>query len=178
MLRLDTILESERLYTRPWHADDYDALLALLSDPRVVRYIENRPLTPEEVRTRLQFSLDHAVDEYPRFFCLPLILKETQAVIGRVGINPLWNCDDAMDPCEPEMEWIVSPEYWGRGLATEIGQAMLRYGFEMVGFERLLAYAHPENRASLRVMEKLGMAYWMTATLRGQDYRFYQISSN
>ncbi len=60
---------------------------------------------------------------------------------------------------EVEILYGISPAYWGRGLATEAAGAMLRFGFEEYGFDRVYAGADPPNAASFRVMENLGMKF-------------------
>ncbi len=61
----------------------------------------------------------------------------------------------------PEVEVLygISPAEWGRGYATEIAQAILRYGFETAGLARIWGIADPENLASRRVLEKIGMTF-------------------
>ena len=58
---------------------------------------------------------------------------------------------------EPELCYELTPEVWGRGLATEASRACLRYAFGEAGFERVIAGSDAPNGASLRVIEKLGM---------------------
>jgi ribosomal-protein-alanine N-acetyltransferase len=59
--------------------------------------------------------------------------------------------------------------YWGKGLATEGSHTSLRYGFEIVKLERIVAIAKPENIASRRVMEKVGMKYEKNAHFYNTD---------
>jgi RimJ/RimL family protein N-acetyltransferase len=58
-----------------------------------------------------------------------------------------------------EIGWRLRPDYWGQGLATEAATAVMEYGFRRWGFPRLISVAQPENKASLRIMEKLGMEF-------------------
>jgi RimJ/RimL family protein N-acetyltransferase len=60
---------------------------------------------------------------------------------------------------EPELWYELTHKAWGRGIATEAAQACVRYAFEEVGMERVIAGADAPNTASLRVIEKLGMKY-------------------
>ncbi|MHC4994631.1 MAG: GNAT family N-acetyltransferase [Planctomycetota bacterium] len=50
-------------------------------------------------------------------------------------------------------------EYWGRGLATEAGLASVRFGFEVLSLERIIGLVMPDNTASIRVLEKVGMRF-------------------
>ena len=65
--------------------------------------------------------------------------------------------------------------YWGKGLATEAAQACLQYGFENVEVESIVAIVHPENLASQRVIEKLGMLFVDQAHYFGMDCYRYSI---
>ncbi len=168
------ILSTERLYVRQWQPGDYDPALRLLSDERVTRYLPPAPCSHADIRSMLDWVIEHPLPALPRFFCLPVVLKDGDEMIGRVGINPLWSCDEP-DTCEPEMEWLLMPEYWRRGLGTEIAKGLIRYGFEQSDFEILFAFAHPENIASLRVMQKAGMRYCRSDLIRGDECIFYCI---
>jgi RimJ/RimL family protein N-acetyltransferase len=81
--------------------------------------------------------------------------KETGTLIGRVGLayHRLW-------PDDPEVGWLIDTPWQGRGLTTEAGEACLRYGFDELGFERIVSICTAENAASRRVMEKLGPRVW------------------
>ena len=58
------------------------------------------------------------------------------------------------------MGWKLDPAVWGRGYATEAGAASLRHAFETLGFARVVSIVHPENTASVRVMERLAIEPW------------------
>ncbi len=73
---------------------------------------------------------------------------------------------------------MLDTPYWGKGLATEAAQASLRYGFEALKLDRIVALAYPENLASQRVMEKIGMHYEKTADYHGITAVWYAITAN
>ena len=70
---------------------------------------------------------------------------------------------------EVEIGYSLFPAYWGRGLATEIARACIDLGFSCLDTNSLVAVTHPANRASQRVMEKVGMAYERETTLEGHS---------
>ena len=80
---------------------------------------------------------------------------ETSAVIGRAILRHL----DVEGVDEVEVGYGFMPEYWGRGLATEIARACIRIGFDQLGLPSLVAITTPANLASQRVMTKAGLAY-------------------
>jgi ribosomal-protein-alanine N-acetyltransferase len=77
-----------------------------------------------------------------------------------------------------EIGWWLAPSHWGRGLATEAGLAILHDGFERAGLTRIVAVAHPDRRASRRVMEKIPMRYERNAQHKGIDVVLYAIHAS
>ena len=90
-------------------------------------------------------------------------------MIGFCGLQPLPNT------AEIEIGWWLAPSHWGRGLATEAARAVLQDGFGRAGLQRIVAIAHPDNRASRHVMEKLGMAFERNTLYKGIDVVLYAI---
>ncbi|HUS62389.1 MAG TPA: GNAT family N-acetyltransferase, partial [Acidimicrobiales bacterium] len=77
--------------------------------------------------------------------------------VGFIGLTePAW-----MPDVRPAIEvgWRLAHEHWGKGLATEGGEAALRFGFETLGLDRIISLYEPENVASGRVMAKIGMCF-------------------
>ena len=83
------------------------------------------------------------------------MIKETGKFIGRCGLLP-WTIDGQN---EVEVAYTIARNYWGQGLATEAAQAILNYGFEKLGFSRLICLIDEKNIASQRVATKIGMAF-------------------
>ena len=79
----------------------------------------------------------------------------SQAVVGRAVLRHL----DVEFVDEVEVGYGFMPEYWGRGLATEIARECVRLGFEQLQLSSIVAVTTPANLASQRVMEKAGLAY-------------------
>lgn len=84
------------------------------------------------------------------------------AFVGWHALKPLPTTD------EIEVGYRLLPEHWGQGYATEGARALVKHGFETLGLERIVVIALPENTASLRVMEKVGMVDGGTIDYRGQ----------
>jgi len=79
--------------------------------------------------------------------------RDSDAAVGWAGLQPLSGTD------EIEVGYAFGRMSWGRGYATEVAAAAVQWGFESLGLERIVAVASPENAASRRVMDKLGMHY-------------------
>jgi RimJ/RimL family protein N-acetyltransferase len=148
-------LETARLRLRAWHDDDLEPLARLNADPLVMRHMGRGPMTLDETRRQLDRFRVHW--EKHGFGLWAIEDRETSGFLGRTGLSY-----HAVWPEDPEVGWFLDPEVWGRGLATEAGEASVRYGFETLGVDRLVSICIPENEASRRVMDKLGFSYLTT----------------
>jgi RimJ/RimL family protein N-acetyltransferase len=77
-----------------------------------------------------------------------------------------------------ELGWTVRPEQWGRGYATEIGRAALRYAFDELGVASVVAFTRPDNRASRAVMERLRMRHVGEIEYDGEFYVLYELEAD
>ena len=145
-------LETDRLIIREWDEDDREALSAIASDPEVMRYIvTGAAWTPKRVE---KFIARQAGNARELGYCLgATVNKVSGEIIGLAGLQPLGATEDV------EIAWWLAREQWGRGLATEAGLALMRFAFDRRGLTRVVAITHPDNRASIVVMEKLGMRF-------------------
>jgi ribosomal-protein-alanine N-acetyltransferase len=160
-------IETERLLLRMFRPDDLDDLAALFADPDVVRYVGNgKPSDRDEAKRALESILKHwQTHGFGRWVAVD---RQTLKFVGFGGLRSLFGM--------PEMVYHLTKENWGKGYATELGNAALRFGFEDRGFERIVAIAKPQNAASIRVMEKLGMTFEKNATYYGLDVVQYFIN--
>jgi [ribosomal protein S5]-alanine N-acetyltransferase len=146
------ILETERLILDTWQSSDWTAFRPIATDPEVMRYITGGvPWTDDQIRN----FVDRQVKLYSeRGFCRwKLLDKTTGELIGFCGVG-FWR-----EAPDPEIGWWLARRYWGRGLATEAAQTALRDAFERVRLERIISVAMPENTASIRIMQKLGLEF-------------------
>lgn len=141
--------ETPRLAHRAFQTGDADSLFALNSHPEVMRYTGEPPAeSVEAVRDAIDNYPDFKAVGYGRWAC---VLKESQRIIGFCGLKHL---DDLG---ETDIGFRFLPEYWGQGLATEAAAACLDFGFEEIGLDRIIGLVLPQNRASIRVLEKIGL---------------------
>jgi RimJ/RimL family protein N-acetyltransferase len=160
-------VETARLCLRMFHPDDLDSLAALVRDPYVMKFVGNGlPATRAEAEHALHSIIRHWDNH--GFGRWAVIDKTTQEFAGFGGLRLLQST--------PEVVYHLGSAYWGRGLATELARASLRFGFEEHQFDRIVAIAKPENTASVHVMKKLGMHYDMHTTFYGMDVVQYCIS--
>lgn len=141
--------ETPRLLHRAFEPADAEVLFALNSDPEVMRYT-GEPLweSVEQTRARITAYPDFERYGFGRWAC---ILKSEQRIVGMSGLKYL------EDLGEVDVGYRFFPAYWGRGLATEAAAAALGFGFDVLGLERIIGLVLPDNRASVHVLEKIGM---------------------
>lgn len=147
------LLETPRLHLRRFTFDDVPVLYQLGTIPEVIRYVGAKPMASLEQAREYLIKMplrDYEVHGFGRLAC---VWKETGAVIGFSGIKHL----DELD--ENELGYRFLPEYWGKGLATEAGRAMIDHAREVYKLKRLVSVIHPDNHASKKVVLKLGFSY-------------------
>jgi ribosomal-protein-alanine N-acetyltransferase len=150
---MTNILETKRLLLRRLIMDDLDDLFALYKDPDIRKYFPEGILNFEETKEELEWHMN-GHPKYPELGLWATIHKETEKFIGRCGLLP-WTIE-GQD--EVEIAYLLDKSFWGQGLATEAAQGILQYGFEYLQLSRLICLIDPENIASQRVAERIGMS--------------------
>jgi RimJ/RimL family protein N-acetyltransferase len=148
------ILITERLILRHWRKSDRELFARLNADPRVMEFM------PHALSKEDSDALSDRIEEHFRehgFGLFAVELRRGGSFIGFVGLN-VPSFDAPFTPCV-EIGWRLAAEYWGQGLATEGAHAIVRYGFETLGLDRLVSFTAPTNARSRRVMEKIGMTH-------------------
>lgn len=160
------MLETERLILRPLVKQDVAAIYAMRSDADVMRFIRE-PQNPAESANWVELVSSRWQDEQIGFCAM--IEKRTGEFLGWCG---LWKLKETG---ETEVGYATAKKFWGKGFATEAALEFLNYAFEKLQAEKIVAVASPENAASRRVMEKLGMNYDYTGDFYGRDLVHYSI---
>jgi ribosomal-protein-alanine N-acetyltransferase len=148
------ILETPRLLLRRFVRSDLDDLFSFYSDPEVVKYIPDAPRSYEETKEELEWSMD-GHPKFPELGLWATIFKETGQFAGRCGLLP-WTIDGQN---EVEVAFAFSRAFWGKGLGTEVGQALVQYGFEHLHRSRLICLIDHDNHASIKVATRIGMTF-------------------
>jgi ribosomal-protein-alanine N-acetyltransferase len=146
-------IETERLVIRSVTPDDAHDFWRLYSDPEVRRFLPPGPPATFEsaqglVARRMQAERERG------FAGWRVGLRSDDEFIGSCGLQPI----ERTGP-EVELAYHYLPAYWNKGYGTEAANAVLRYGFEECGLDRIIAICFAENIGSWRIMEKAGMAY-------------------
>lgn len=168
------ILETERLLLRHQIIEDLDDLWSLYCDPEITKYIPDAPRSREEAQEELEWHM-HGHPKHPELGLWATIHKETGKFIGRCGLLP-WTIDDVN---EVEVAYTIARNYWGQALGSEAARAILQYGFEKLNLSRMVCLIDPENKASQKVAEKIGMAWEKTVNgYEGDNIPFWIYSIN
>ncbi|HET9495274.1 MAG TPA: GNAT family protein [Chloroflexia bacterium] len=147
-------LETERLVLRRPRMEDAADVFEYRSDPEVIRTVTfDLHVSIEDSQAWLQRTLERAPAESGA--CVfALELKSSGKMIGTCGIFL-----DDVGHARAGTAYVLNRAYWGQGLTTEALRAVVDLGFLRLGFNRIFALCLPENVASARVMEKVGMIY-------------------
>lgn len=167
-------LETERLLLRELVADDAALLLALDSDPEVMRYIGVAP--PPTIAAYADLIRDRFrpwYEQYPGCGVWAAHERAGGRFIGWAYLRPAryyrFRVEVGFEPNDAELGYRLMRSAWGRGHATELARPLVEQALNELGASRVVACALATNRASIRVMEKCGLTFRHEATLFGFD---------
>lgn len=164
--------ETERLIVRQYMLDDIEQLFKIMSDSRVHTYTKDKDHPWNEQRTEeyIRYMMNK---DFRTLDCFhgAVIVKKTNQLIGLCGLNPY-------KANEPEIEFKIGVPYWGKGYATELGKQMIQDSFAATDIAGIYGMAQPENAASRKVLEKIGMKYLGNQIFRNHEDAFYYIANS
>lgn len=161
-------LRTPDLLLRPWTTEDAPALLRILQEPDIYKYFPPSPPPSLDKATRY---IAHHLAHWQERGCghWAVTLSKTGELIGWNGLEYLPETD------ETELAYLLSRSVWGRGFATQAARLAVEFGFEKVGLAAIIGLVHPENAASIRVLEKCGLHLAGPITLWGLEMIRYRI---
>lgn len=169
---MNHLIETKRLLLREITLMDKEKMFQLHSNVEVQKYT-GEPLVESIVE--MELAIQTRVKDYKKYGYgrWATFIKNDMQFIGWAGLAYL-----------PEFEKIdlgyrFLPQFWGRGFATEASQAILKYGFEKLELKQIIAIAMKENKASIKVMEKIGMKFDKLAPYEsgGEDVVWYSCNN-
>lgn len=156
-------MHTKNLYLRPFTLDDAEAFLPLVSLPEILRYTGEQPQASLDGARNILLARplrDYAMHGFGRMACI-------EKISGRlVGFSGLKYLDDLK---EVDIGYRFLPDCWGKGYATESAQALVKDGIARLGFTRFVGLVQPENTASARVLQKVGLAFERKIRLKGDE---------
>ncbi|MBV2148419.1 GNAT family N-acetyltransferase [Sphingobium sp. AS12] len=164
------VLHTDRLILRPHGLADYSACCALWGDEAVIRHIGGSPQDAQAVWFRLlRYAGMWSLLDYGMWVMED---RATGAVIGEAGLLSAARGLPELDGV-PEAGWVLGPQAWGRGLATEAMAAVLGWANANLDGTAIRCIIEPDNGASIRVAEKLGFTELGDAVLGGKAIRVF-----
>ncbi|MFC4322138.1 GNAT family N-acetyltransferase [Litchfieldia salsa] len=138
-------ISTERLIVRNFQHDDWESVYEYTNDATVMKYIPEGIFSKESAQ---EFVTENIGEKAKHF---PVLLKTDQTLIGHIVFHKVFG-DHTY-----EIGWVFNPKYYNKGYASEAARSVLKYGFETLKLHRIIATCQPENIASYRIMEKVGM---------------------
>jgi len=162
-----SVVRTDRLVLRRFDLGDFDAYAAIMGDYEVGKWFPNgKGYTREQAKKSLDSILAHWAKH--GFGIWAVTDKHSGFLLGRCGLNLI------TETSEVEVDFIIARNHWRHGYATEAAHAALTYGFNVLKLNRIIALAKPDNIASRKVIEKIGMHYVKDAEYWGITCAYYE----
>jgi [ribosomal protein S5]-alanine N-acetyltransferase len=164
-------IETQRLVLREFSPEDVWNLAPILADPQVMKFSPTGVLTIAQTQDRIEsFIASYRKSGFGKWAA---VLKESTTLIGYCGIA----VDRIDNKDEKELGYRLDAKFWGRGLATEAATATIQYGFEQCKLPYILGIVERDNRASVKVLEKIGMYYEKTTLFHDVEMDVYRVDA-
>ncbi len=157
--KVPNVIETERLYGRQARMTDFDEISKLLADPEVRKFYYFAPhQICDEAATKeyLDYFAKQAALGLPRFV---LFEKESQKFVGLAGLCFYDPTEENFEKGDVEITYQIAASAWGKGYATEIGKALVKFSFEHYPINHLAGSTTSSNFGSQKVLEKLGFKF-------------------
>jgi len=168
----EILIETPRLWLRSMPAEDFDMLLTIFTDPKVMAAFQSPPFTNEQMHGWLQRNLDH--QDAHGFGLFSVILKKDNSFIGDCGLEVM----EVDGVRAAEVGYDFRSDYWGQGFATEAASAVRDYAYHHLQIARLISMIRVGNQRSRRVAEKVGMNYSSDHQSGDRHYWIYEMAQN
>lgn len=150
--KISNFLESERLVLREFNKEDWMDVHRYASQEIVCRFQPWGPNTEEDSIGFVNQVLIDTTKEPRTRYTFAIVTKDNERMIGatEISIRDDFNRNG-------EIAYIVNPDYWGNGIATEVATILIGFGFSKLKLHRIFATCDPRNVGSSKVLEKVGM---------------------
>ncbi len=156
-------IKTERLTLRQFTPGDAEFIIKLLNEPSFIQNIGDRGV--RTLPDAEKYLANGPVSSYAKngFGLLAVTLTDTGQLIGMCGLIKRETLKDV------DIGYAFLPEFWSKGYALESVQAVMSHAKEVVGLKRVVAIVDPANARSIRVLEKVGMAFEKMVRLSKDD---------
>lgn len=170
MMQLQERFRTPRLLLTRIGTGDIDDMLGMHHDPQLAEAFGG-----EQADRTIAARVESLAAHWDQHGFGWWVLREpaTGCLIGRGGLRRA-NVDGAS---EVELGYVLRPEFWNRGLATELSRVSVAQGFVRLGLSEIVGFARPANHGTRRVMEKTGMSYERDITHAGAPRALYRLTA-
>lgn len=167
----DFRINTDRLVLRPYTMDDIDNLHSFWGDAEVMKLI------PEDTAERsfIEMIMPYIIDSFAKCqaddfqnFGLMITKPESNEVIGWCGLIKMFPFPEHI-----ELYLGFGKNHWGNGYAEEVAQSLIKFGFEIFGFDEITAVVVPEHNASKHILEKIGMSFQYIVKGSPEQWKYY-----
>ncbi len=173
---MNLILETDRLILREFQLSDAEAFFAMDSNPNVHKYLWNKPVqkieeTLEIIASVKKQYIDNGIGRFA------MISKETNEFIGWAGLK--FNTEVVNNKVNfYDIGYRLDEKFWGKGYASEATFAWLKHAFKTMKIQTMQAAAHTDNKASNRILQKIGMQMTEQYLEDGISWNWYQLEND
>ncbi|MGH9740384.1 MAG: GNAT family N-acetyltransferase [Candidatus Acidiferrales bacterium] len=153
------MITTERLILRPWKDEDLAPFAAMNADPAVREFFPGLLTREQSDASARRAQVKYALHGFTMFAAE---ITATGEFIGFIGLDPMDFAIPGIAQPTVEIGWRLARAHWGKGLATEGAQAVMRYAFDTLRLPEIVSITVPANIRSRRVMEKIGMTHMPT----------------
>lgn len=164
------MLQTKRLKIRKMRETDKENLVKIFSDPVAMEYYPDTKNEEETIRW-----INWTINNYHKFGVGLWIVEsnETGEFLGQCGIVP----QKIDGEVQMEIGYSFVRKFWGNGYATEAANACKEYGFSKLKLPRIISLIDPENKASIKVANRIGMTYEKTIEKWGKEVDIYSVEN-
>lgn len=166
-----TIATTKNLKIREFCMDDMPGLFALYQNEENLQYVFQREPNYHELCAKFSSYINEIYPFYD-YGLWAVLHKETGVLIGEFGLQ----CNQIDSQEEIELGYLLHPLYQGKGYACQAIRAIFRYARDILGFDRIVASIHSQNKASIAVSQKCGMHFEKNFQFHGEPFSLYVIN--
>ena len=173
---MDYQIETPRLLLRPFIIEDAHAMFELDSDPRVVRYVGNKPVKSLDETRKI---MKHVFAQYERngIGRMTVVLKDTNEIMGWSGLKLEDNNTYNGQINFYDLGYRFMPRFWRKGYGFESAQASLDWGFNVLKLKKISGFVQQGNIGSRRILEKVGLIYTNTFPCWGDQFDWLELEN-
>ena len=143
------ILTTERLTLRQLSIDDQEDIFALRSDPEINKFLDRQLCKANEDAIKFINNVNNSIEKNDTYYWA-IALADTKTVVGTIC---LFNFSSQNNTCEIGYELMA--KFQGQGIMKEAAQIVIDYAFQILKFEKILAFTHYKNQNSINILLKL-----------------------